>query len=112
MRFKLFVTFLFGVFAFTLCNSQASKTTAVTATATPPKSGMSFDDYLNHIKGSGKLVLVDFSAVWCGPCKTLKPLVHQAVKKNSDKVELFEIDVDQNPVVSSTMQVKGIPLLI
>ncbi|MDB5282704.1 MAG: thioredoxin [Bacteroidota bacterium] len=75
-------------------------------------SGMSFDDYLAHLKSSDKLVLVDFNAVWCGPCKTLKPLVHSAIKKNSDKAELFEIDVDKNPVVSSTMQIKGIPLLI
>jgi len=74
--------------------------------------GMSFDDYLNHLKASSKLVLVDFNAVWCGPCKTLKPIVQKVIKKNADKVELFEIDVDKNSTVANTMNVRAIPLLI
>lgn len=74
--------------------------------------GMSFDDYLNHIKASDKLVLVDFNAVWCGPCKILKPIVQKYVKKNSAKVDLFEIDVDKNPDVANTMNVRSIPLLL
>jgi thioredoxin 1 len=74
--------------------------------------GMSFDDYLNHLKASPKLVLVDFNAVWCGPCKTLKPIVNRVVKKNADKVDLFEIDVDKNSTVAHTMNVRAIPLLI
>ena len=74
--------------------------------------GISFDDYLNHLKASDKLVLVDFNAVWCGPCKTLKPIVQKVVKKNSAKVELFDIDVDKNATVANTMNVRSIPLLI
>jgi thioredoxin len=77
-----------------------------------PATGMSFDDYLNHIKQSDKLVLVDFSAVWCGPCKTLRPTVDKIVKDNAKSVQLFSIDVDQNPIVANTMNVRGIPLLI
>lgn len=75
-------------------------------------SGMSFDDYLNHLKNSDKLVLVDFNAVWCGPCKILKPIVQRVVKKNNAKIELFDIDVDQNNIVANTMNVKGIPFLL
>ena len=75
-------------------------------------TGMSFDDYLNHLKASQKLVLVDFNAVWCGPCKTLKPIVIKVVKKNADKVDLFDIDVDKNATVANTMNVRAIPLLI
>ena len=75
-------------------------------------NGMSFDDYLRHLKVSEKLVIVDFNAVWCGPCKILKPIVLRVVKKNNDKVELFDIDVDQNNAVANTMNVKSIPLLI
>lgn len=77
-----------------------------------PGSGMSFDDYLNHLKSRDKLVLVDFNAVWCGPCKILKPIVNKAIKKNSEKAELFEIDVDKNPNISATMHITGIPLLV
>jgi thioredoxin 1 len=74
--------------------------------------GMSFDDYLNHLKASSKLVLVDFNATWCGPCKILKPRVERVIKKNADKVDLFDIDVDKNTAVGKTMNVRAIPLLI
>ncbi|MES2621718.1 MAG: thioredoxin domain-containing protein [Bacteroidota bacterium] len=74
--------------------------------------GLNFDDYLNHIKASDKLVLVDFNAVWCGPCKILKPIVQKYAKKNSAQVDLFEIDVDKNPEVANTMNIRSIPLLL
>jgi thioredoxin 1 len=75
-------------------------------------SGITFDQYLSRIKSSDKLVLVDFNAVWCGPCKMLKPIVTKVVKRNSTKVELFDVDVDANNMVASAMNVKSIPLLI
>lgn len=75
-------------------------------------AGMSFDDYLAYVKKSQKLVLVDFSAVWCGPCKILKPIVHKVEKENASAVELFEVDVDKNPLISKAMNITGIPLLI
>ena len=83
-----------------------------TANGTAPETGLSMEDYLAHIKNPDKLVLVDFNAVWCGPCKQLKPTVTKLVKKNSDKLELFEIDVDKNPKVATAMNINGIPLLI
>lgn len=75
-------------------------------------AGMSFDDYLAYVKKSQKLVLVDFSAVWCGPCKIIKPVVHKIEKENAATVELFEVDVDKNPLISKAMNITGIPLLI
>jgi len=83
-----------------------------TANGEAPQAGLSMDDYLAHIKNPDKLVLVDFNAVWCGPCKTLKPIVTKLEKKNSAKLELFEIDVDKNPKVATAMNINGIPLLI
>ncbi len=73
--------------------------------------GMNFDEYLKKIK-SDKLVLVDFNAVWCGPCKILKPIVKKVIKNNPDKVELLDIDVDKNSTVATTMNITGIPLLL
>lgn len=84
----------------------------LTETGAAPSTGMSFDDYLNHIKQAGKLTLVDFNAVWCGPCRMLKPRVEKAVDKNKDKVELWSIDIDKNPAIAKTMNITGIPLLI
>jgi thioredoxin 1 len=83
-----------------------------TANGEAPQTGLSMDDYLAHIKNPDKLVLVDFNAVWCGPCKQLKPTITKLAKKNSDKLELFEVDVDKNPKVAAAMNINGIPLLI
>jgi thioredoxin len=83
-----------------------------TANGEAPQAGLSMDDYLAHIKNPDKLVLVDFNAVWCGPCKQLKPIVTKLAKKNSAKLELFEIDVDKNPRIATAMNINGIPLLI
>lgn len=74
--------------------------------------GMSLEDYLAHLKASPKLVLVDFNAVWCGPCKILKPIVRKVEKKHADKMELFEVDVDKNSTLANTMNIRAIPLLI
>ena len=82
-----------------------------TANGEAPKQGLSMDDYLQRIK-SDKLVLVDFNAVWCGPCKILKPTVIKVTKDNADKVSLFDIDVDKNPLVANSMTVSSIPLLL
>lgn len=78
----------------------------------PGAVGMTYDEYLQKVKGTGKLVLVDFNAVWCGPCKTLKPEVHKAIKKNKDTAELLDIDVDKNSTVANKLNVRGIPLLL
>lgn len=91
---------------------NADKPVQTSATGNRRTAGIGFDDYLAYIKKSDKLVLVDFSAVWCGPCKILKPTVHKIEKENAKLVELFEVDVDKNPLVSKTMNITGIPLLI
>jgi thioredoxin 1 len=75
------------------------------------KNGLSMDDYLAKVK-SDKLVLVDFSAVWCGPCKQLKPIVDKIAEEQKDKLEVLPIDVDKNPAVSNAMHISGIPLLV
>jgi thioredoxin 1 len=73
--------------------------------------GLDIDSYLTKVK-SDKLVLVDFNAVWCGPCKMLKPTLDKVAEKNKDKVIVMPIDVDQNPKLSDAMHIQGIPLLI
>ncbi len=91
----------------------SAKKPVVTATGKAPSEGMSFDDFISYIKNSNKqLVIVDFNAVWCGPCKLLKPAVINTAQKNTDKLELLDIDVDKNPEISRAMNIQNIPLLI
>jgi putative thioredoxin len=54
-------------------------------------------------------VVVDLWAEWCGPCRTLGPILEKVVGATDGKVELVKIDVDANPRVASTFQVQSIP---
>ncbi|HEX7166740.1 MAG TPA: tetratricopeptide repeat protein [Acidimicrobiales bacterium] len=54
-------------------------------------------------------VVVDLWAPWCGPCKTLGPIIERVVAATNGQVELAKVDVDENPRVSSTFRVQSIP---
>jgi putative thioredoxin len=54
-------------------------------------------------------VVVDLWAEWCGPCRTLGPILEKVVGATDGKVELVKVDVDANPRVASTFQVQSIP---
>src|SRR5437588_8125672 len=54
-------------------------------------------------------VVVDLWAPWCGPCRTLGPIIEKVVDATEGKVELVKVNVDENPRVSSTFQVQSIP---
>lgn len=55
------------------------------------------------------LVLVDFWAEWCGPCKTLGPLIERLVEARAPKVKLVKIDVDKNQTLAAQFRIQSIP---
>ncbi|MBK6951188.1 MAG: thioredoxin [Crocinitomicaceae bacterium] len=61
---------------------------------------------------NSKLVLVDFSAAWCGPCQTLAPILDQVAKKVGSKAKIVKIDVDKNQSLAGKLNVRGVPTLI
>ncbi|MGB0295140.1 MAG: thioredoxin [Flavobacteriaceae bacterium] len=58
------------------------------------------------------LVLVDFYADWCGPCKTMSPILTEVKKHFSDKLKVLKINVDNNQSLSARLQVRGVPTLM
>jgi len=54
-------------------------------------------------------VVVDLWATWCGPCKTLGPIIEQVVGETDGAVELAKVDVDANPQIARAFQVQSIP---
>ena len=73
---------------------------------------VSEESFQNEVLESSQPVLVDFTAVWCGPCKMLDPVVKDLAKDWDGKIKIAKLDVDNNPNLAVQYQVMGIPTLM
>lgn len=73
--------------------------------------GMSMEDYKQFVK-SDKLVLVDFYAPWCGPCKKMKPFLDEIQNEMVSQLDIKKVDIDQNTALSTELKIESIPLLV
>ena len=58
---------------------------------------------------SDKLIIVDFWAPWCGPCKQLTPILENIAKKSVDKITLIKINIDENQQIAAQLRIQSIP---
>lgn len=69
----------------------------------------SFDD---DVLKSGIPCLVDFWAPWCGPCKSIAPVLEELAQEYAGKIQIVKLNVDDNPKTPTQFRVRGIPNLI
>ena len=67
-----------------------------------------FKDIIN----SDTVVLIDFSAEWCQPCKMMPPILKEVKGKLEDKIRVLKVDVDKNPAIAQKWGIRSVPTLM
>tara|TARA_Y100000741_G_C18159589_1_gene520629 strand:+ start:250 stop:570 length:321 start_codon:yes stop_codon:yes gene_type:complete len=57
-------------------------------------------------------VIVDFGAEWCGPCKQIDPILEEIAQENKNKIKIYKMNIDENPLTPQKYGVRGIPTIM
>jgi thioredoxin 1 len=77
--------------------------------ATVHLTEQSFDETLNRQHG---LMMVDFWAEWCGPCRAISPVLEELARESGGKVTLAKVNVDENPGLAARYGIRSIPTVL
>ena len=77
--------------------------------ATVHLTEQSFDETLSRQHG---LMMVDFWAEWCGPCRAIAPVLEDIAKESAGKVTLAKVNVDENPGLAARYGIRSIPTIL
>ena len=69
-------------------------------------------NFENDVIGSNLPTLVDFWASWCGPCKQIEQILEEISDEKKDVINIYKINIDNNPEVPQKYGVRGIPTLM
>lgn len=70
------------------------------------------ENFQSEVLESDKLVMVDFWATWCGPCRQIAPVIDELAMENGEKVKVGKLDVDNNQNSAMKYQVTNIPTIL
>ncbi len=70
------------------------------------------DSFETDVLKSGRPVLVDFWAEWCGPCKQIGPALEEISNEMGERVTVVKVNIDENPMIPGRYGVRGIPTLM
>lgn len=73
---------------------------------------VSDDNFESEVLLSNVPVLIDFWAPWCGPCKSIAPVIEELARDYEGRLKVAKLNVDENPVTPSRYAVRGIPNLL
>lgn len=78
----------------------------------PHITAVTKENFNDEVIKSDKLVLIDFYADWCGPCRALAPTLEKIAEENQANVKVVKINVDQSPELAAAFQIRSLPSLI
>ena len=69
-------------------------------------------NFQSEVARPGSLVLLDFTATWCGPCKALAPILESVAQEYVGKVQVAKLDIDDSPETPLRFNIRGVPTVI
>ena len=70
------------------------------------------ENFENEVLKNKGIVLVDFFATWCGPCKVMSPIIDEIAEEKIENLSVGKVDVDENPELSEKYGVMSIPTIV
>ena len=76
------------------------------------ETNLNSSNFNNEITNTDKLVIIDFFATWCGPCKMLSPIISEIANEYSNSVKVCKVNIDENQYLAIKYNIMSVPTLI